>query len=191
MKVYQFQNLTRSTLQKPRYISALFLETSTIPLLVRHWKDTDKILSFWQIAVSWQAFLQGIFDLEWAAGQTVWHTTRAQGEEFARLSLNCGGRQARWRTCRFKHCFRILSLMNIQTGMQKKKKKNYSIHPQLGEFCDHLCCASLDSVTSATPLLFFKVRCHGGSGGSRSSWKPTKQSLQGAKKCVKSNVQAR
>ena len=123
MKVYQFQNLTRSTLQKPRYISALFLETSTIPLLVRHWKDTDKILSFWQIAVSWQAFLQGIFDLEWAAGQTVWHTTRAQGEEFARLSLNCGGRQARWRTCRFKHCFRILSLMTIQTGMQKKKKK--------------------------------------------------------------------
>lgn len=36
MKVSQFQNLTRSTLQKPRYISALFLETSTIPLLVRH-----------------------------------------------------------------------------------------------------------------------------------------------------------
>ena len=121
MKVYQFQNQTRSTLQKLRYISALFLEISTIPLLVRHWKDTDKILSFWQIVVSWQAFLQGIFDLEWAASQTVWHSTRAQGEEFARLFLDCGGRQARWRTCRFKHCFRTLSLMNIQTGMQKKK----------------------------------------------------------------------
>lgn len=105
---------------KAKICRCLFLETSTIPLLVRHWKDTDKIIIFWQLVLSRQAFLSGIFDFEWAAGQTVWHTTRAQGEEFVRLSLNCGGRQARWETYRFKHCFRTLSLMNIQTGMQKK-----------------------------------------------------------------------
>lgn len=76
-----------------------------------------------------------------------------------------------WETYRFKYCFGNLPLVNSQISEQIKQV----LHSSTVRRLLWLIPVALPwaSVTSATSLSSFRVHCHGGSSGSRSSGKPT------------------
>ena len=76
-----------------------------------------------------------------------------------------------WETYRFRYCFGNLSPVNSYIGVQRKQMLPSPTVRRLLWFISVALTWTL--VTSATSLSSFKVHCHGGSGGSRSSGKPS------------------